>query len=105
MDFVIDPTGSRLYVLGAAGVGPPTTWSGYLTEYDTATLTPISSVLVQQNGNPGSLALTPDGSMLFTADNISPNAYMVDANTLQVTQLPAPPSTVAATDSLVVMIP
>lgn len=89
----VDPTGSRVYVLGAAGVGAQTAYSGYVTAFDTATLAQTGSVMLKQGIYPNSIGMSLDGTTLFANDQNSNTVFSVDAVSLGVTEidLPAPP--------------
>jgi len=88
----IDPTGSRVYVLGAAGVGSQTTYTGYVTAFDTASLTQTGSVTLKQGIYPSSMGISLDGTTLFASDQNSSTIFGIDAVSLAVTEFDLPPA-------------
>ncbi len=97
-DLAVDPTGSYLYLIGGSR----------LLVYDTATLTQISSVVVNPAGSEALpmnyLAISADGSTLLANDEYSNNIYTINAATLAVTP-PANPSPEQYIASFMVVVP
>lgn len=92
-DLAVDPTGSRVFVGGSAGSGALTQYTGFVTAYDTATLTQAGSVLLKQGMYVNNVGISPDGSIILANDEFSTAAFAIDSRTLAVaeTDFPAPP--------------
>jgi DNA-binding beta-propeller fold protein YncE len=106
-DIVIDPTGSQLYLAGSAGVGPLNQYTGYLTAFDTATLTSTASTVLNQGMYVNSMAISQDGSYVIVNDEFSTAAYAVSTPTFAVVQqnFPAPPNTCSPDFYILALVP
>ncbi len=104
-DIAIDPTGSRLYLIGNTSVGPLNQRTGYLLVYDTASLAQITNILVQPSGFLNNMAMTAGGGTIFANDQFSGNQFAIDLPSLAVTALPSNPLPSPPDSSLTLVVP
>jgi hypothetical protein len=95
-DLLVDPTGSRLYLLNQMS----------LVVYDTAPLTEIGRLTVRANGRLNNMAVSIAGRSLLINDELSASTVPVDTAALRVAEeITLPGRTTAPETSMVFIVP